>query len=198
VSPDPAHPTPEQHRGLETLLQEAPVAYLGLVESPPGNEAAGRPYVVPVNFAYVDCSAALDQSRPSPTSGGAPGEGTQAPPEHANDRFSPRLFFHTGVGRKTRALAKNPHICVAVTGDVSFSAGLRPCEDGFHYRSALVWGRARLLEGREDRLAALGAIVAKYDPQAVGRPFDERDFAQTQVYEVSVDTISYKERPRPA
>jgi nitroimidazol reductase NimA-like FMN-containing flavoprotein (pyridoxamine 5'-phosphate oxidase superfamily) len=154
--------------------------------------------VVPVNFAYVGSSAALDQSRPSPTSGGAPDAETQAPAEPADDRTCPRLFFHTGVGRKTLALAKNPHVCVAVTGDVSFSAGLRPCEDGFHYRSALVWGRARLLEGREDRLVALRAIVAKYDPQAVRRPFGEHDFAQTQVYEVLVDTVSYKERPRPA
>jgi nitroimidazol reductase NimA-like FMN-containing flavoprotein (pyridoxamine 5'-phosphate oxidase superfamily) len=198
VSPDPPHPTPERHNGLEKLLREAPVAHLGLVEGPPSGETASRPYVVPVNFAYVGSPFAGEQSKPSPTPGGAPGQETQAPPEPANDRPFPRLFLHTGVGRKTRALAKNPHVCVAVTSDVSFSAGLRPCEDGFDYRSALVWGRARLLESREDRLAALGAIVAKYDPQAVGRPFDERDFAQTQVYEVSVDTVSYKERPRPA
>ena len=196
MSTDATRPTPERRGGAEKLLQEAAVAYLGLVERPPDGETAGSPYVVPVNFAFCGSLPSDEARAPSGTMGATLGDATERPPAAETDRPAARLLLHTGIGRKTRALAENPHVCLAITGDVSFSAGSKPCEDGFDYRSVLVWGRARLLESREDRVAALRKIVAKYDPQAVDRAFDEQDFEQTQVYEVTIDTLSYKEQPR--
>jgi len=171
VNTDTSPPAPRSWADAEPLLQSAPVAYMAVVEHPGDGSTDSLPYVVPVNFACHKASPEGDFS------------GT-------------RLFFHTGVGRKTRALARDPHVCFAVTTDVSFAAGDTPCEDGFYYRSVLIWGRAKPLEDREDRLAALRKIVAKYDPKAAELPFDEHDFAQTQVYEVTIDDVSYKERPR--
>jgi uncharacterized protein len=148
------------------VLREAPVAFLGLVDD--------GPYVVPINFAYED---------PNDRGGGES-------PAHG------RIVFHSGAGRKSNALAKDPRACLIVTVGIALERGSTPCEDGFTYRSALVQGRALLLETREDREAALRTIVAKYDPDAALLPFDEDDFERTLVYAVAIETISYKERPR--
>jgi nitroimidazol reductase NimA-like FMN-containing flavoprotein (pyridoxamine 5'-phosphate oxidase superfamily) len=107
-----------------------------------------------------------------------------------------RLYIHTGEGRKSAALCQNQRVCVAITGDVAFDPGPTPCEDGFSFRSLLVEGRATLLEDVNDRERALRAIVAKYDPDAAGGAFEETVFAETLVYAVHIETISYASRPR--
>ncbi len=105
------------------------------------------------------------------------------------------IYFHTGEGRKTAALAADPRVCLAVTAGAAFIRGDSPCRDGFSYRSLLVWGRARRIDGAAAREAALRAIVAKYDPDAAGRPFGDKDFAQTVLYEVTIEVASYKQEP---
>jgi len=59
----------------------------------------------------------------------------------------------------------------------------------------LLSGRAALLEDAREREEALRAIVGKYDPQAASSPFAEDVLAQTLIYAVEVETLSYKERP---
>ena len=130
------------------------------------------PYVVPMNFAY-------DPGDPS-----APGTAAD------------RLLLHTGAGRKTAALAEDPRVCVALTADAAYKQGPAPCDDGFAFRAVLVEGRAILLEDAAEREAALRAIVAKYDPGAAGAPFDEAVLAETLVYAVVIESMSYKQRPR--
>jgi hypothetical protein len=196
MSTDTAPPTPQDRERAEELLQKEAVAFMGLVERSPDGDTAGMPYVVPVNFAFCGSFASDEVRTAGGTVGAALGDETDRSPDAETDRPLARLLFQTGIGRKTRALVENPYVCLAVTADVSFSAGPKPCEDGFDYRSVLIWGKAKLLESREDRAAGLRKIVAKYDPQAVDRAFDEQDFEQTQVYEVTIDTLSYKEQPR--
>ena len=148
------------------VLNEAPVGFLGLVDD--------GPYVVPINFAYEEPDDPdVDQN---------PARG--------------RILFHGGAGKKSGALAKDPRVCLAVTAGAVPKRGPTPCEDGFIFKSALVWGKAMLLRDREDRYAALRAIVAKYDPDAAALPFDEGDFERTLVYAIAIETVSYKERPR--
>jgi len=151
----------------EALLREAPFAYVAMVDDT-------GPYVVPMNFAY------------EPKSGATPSE----------DRATGLLYIHTSAGRKTAALAQDPRVCIAITAEPAFSRGAGPCNDGFTYRSALVRGRAARLESRDERDKALRTIVEKYDPEAAAVPFDEDDFAQALVYAISIETITYKERPR--
>ncbi len=128
---------------------------------------SGAPYVVPMNFAY----------QPGRSDAG-------------------RLYLHTGAGRKTSALAKNPKVCVAITADAAFLQGASPCEDGFTFRSVVAEGTAALLEDREEREAALRAIVSKYDPEAASMAFDEAVLVQTLIYAVTIETVSYRELPR--
>jgi uncharacterized protein len=167
MSTAPRPLSPAEVRRATELLQSATFSYLAMVE------AAG-PYVLPLNFAYI------------------------APPDQAESpgRLEGHIYFHTGTGRKTAALAQDPRVCLAFTGEVAFEQGETPCGDGFSFRSLLVWGEARQIEAREQREAALHWIVAKYDPGGAETAFDEADLAQTLVYEVSIAAASFKERPR--
>jgi nitroimidazol reductase NimA-like FMN-containing flavoprotein (pyridoxamine 5'-phosphate oxidase superfamily) len=161
-----------QAAAAEQLLLTAPFGYLAMSE-PPGT-GTGSPYVVPLNFAYVAGDGASARSgRPEPDG---------------------RVYFHTGEGRKTRALAADPRACLALTAAVGFEQGAGPCDDGFSYRSLLVWGRVRRLEDAAEREAALRAIVAKYDPEAAGTPFDEGVFSRTLLFELIIEATGYKER----
>ena len=166
--------TPEQRRDADAVLRQASVAYLALVEETPGDRG-GSPYVVPVNFAYEGSAV--------PSAGDAPRDPAA------------RLLFHTGAGRKTRALARNPKVCLAVTTDTAFATGPTPCEDGFTYRSVLVWGQAARLDDQKEREQALRTIVAKYDPEAAAGALDPRHLAKTMIFAVTVDTVGYKARP---
>jgi nitroimidazol reductase NimA-like FMN-containing flavoprotein (pyridoxamine 5'-phosphate oxidase superfamily) len=130
------------------------------------------PYVVPLNFAYAE------------NEGGPAGE------------LHGRVYFHTGEGRKTDALAADPRVCLSVTDCVVFHQGDSPCADGFSFQSLLVWGDARLIEEGDRRETALRAIVGKYHPEAAGAPFDEAVLARTLIYEVAIESAGFRERPR--
>jgi nitroimidazol reductase NimA-like FMN-containing flavoprotein (pyridoxamine 5'-phosphate oxidase superfamily) len=152
------------------VLREAAYGHLAVTE-------ADGPYLVPVNFAFVE-------------TGPGPGAGPSALGDAAG-----RVYFHTGEGRKTAALASDPRVCLAVTDGVTFLQGDDPCADAFAYRSVLVWGEARRIEDAAEREAALRAIVAKYDPAAASMPFGETHFARTLLYEIVIETVSYKQEP---
>jgi nitroimidazol reductase NimA-like FMN-containing flavoprotein (pyridoxamine 5'-phosphate oxidase superfamily) len=175
----PANLTAEEWDKALELLRTAEVAYLALVDG-------GRPYVVPLNFAYVPGEAAC---------GGAPGAPDTGPVTAADAAAATgRLVFHTGPGRKSAALAADARVCVAVTNGGSFVQGDTPCQDGFAFRSVLIEGRAALLRDATERDGALWAIVAKHDPTGVAKPFDGAVLARTLVYAVEIETLGYRER----
>jgi len=106
------------------------------------------------------------------------------------------LVFHTGPGKKSDALAADDRVCLAVVENEGLQPGDDPCGDNFVYRSALVYGSARLLLEDGDRERALRAVVAKYHPAGAGQPFRPASFARTLVYSISVRAVTYKQRPR--
>ena len=61
------------------------------------------PYLLPLNFAYVEDERS----------------GHNGP--------KGRIYFHTGEGRKTAALAADPRVCLAITAGVTFEQGDSPC-----------------------------------------------------------------------
>jgi nitroimidazol reductase NimA-like FMN-containing flavoprotein (pyridoxamine 5'-phosphate oxidase superfamily) len=158
---------------VNEVLRTAELAYVAMVE-PAGPHGAARPYVVPMNFAYEPPVAAP--------------AGTPA--------LQGRLLLHTGPGRKVEALARDPRVCVSVTSGEQLHLGATPCNDGYLYQSVMLEGRAVLLTDEPAREAALRAIVAKYDPDAIAKPFKPEVFATTLLYAVEVETMGFKERPK--
>jgi uncharacterized protein len=163
------------------LLHEAAFAYLAMVE-PQG------PYVLPLNFVYVEDGCGAPGSATATSTAAAPAAGSPAG----------RIYFHTGEGRKTAALAADPRVCLAVTAGAAFQQGDNPCADGFSYRSLLLWGQAHPMDDPAEREAALRAIVAKYDPEAATKPLGAAHFAQTMLFEMTIEAASYKQEPAGA
>lgn len=126
-----------------------------------------KPYVVPVNFAYTESD--------DPDSWG-------------------QIFFHSGPGRKTEALATDPRICLAVLAGTNLYKGKQPCNDSFNYRSVLVEGKATLINAPQEKQQALRTIVTKYDPEAIHQPFNEQVFSKTLVYSISIETLNFKKK----
>ncbi len=103
-----------------------------------------------------------------------------------------RLYFHSArEGRKIEIIEENPNVCFEVDVDQEFVPGKTPCGWTTKYRSVIGWGRARLLEGAEEKKKALDVIVGHY---AHG-PFEYAEAAveKVAVIEVEVERLTGKQ-----
>jgi nitroimidazol reductase NimA-like FMN-containing flavoprotein (pyridoxamine 5'-phosphate oxidase superfamily) len=103
-----------------------------------------------------------------------------------------RLYFHSArEGRKIEIIAENPSVCFEVDVDQEVVAGDTPCDWTTKYRSVIGWGRARLLEGAEEKKKALDVILGHY---AHG-PFEYAEAAvdKVAVIEVQVESLTGKQ-----
>jgi uncharacterized protein len=104
-----------------------------------------------------------------------------------------RAYLHGGPGRKADLLTSDPRVCLSVASEVELTRGADACGDNFRYRSALVFGRMRLLEDDQEREAALRAIARKYDPAAAEQEFRPEMLARTLVYVLDAAEVTFKE-----
>lgn len=115
-------------------------------------------------------------------------------------RVSDRLLIHgSQASRMLRALEKGIDVCVTVT----LIDGLVLARSAFHhsmnYRSVVVFGRATLIERREEKLAALLALSEHIIPRRwhdVREP-TESELQQTTVLWLPLDEASAKIRSGP-
>lgn len=65
-----------------------------------------------------------------------------------------RILIHTsGRGNKIEAVTKNPAVCFEID---------ESCEDERRLKSVIVFGKASIIQNREEKLEALRALVEKY------------------------------------
>ncbi len=115
-------------------------------------------------------------------------------------RLGERLFIHgSQASRMLRTLGQGIEVCVTVT----LIDGLVLARSAFHhsmnYRSAVVFGRATVVEEREEKLAALRALSEHMIPgrwDDVRAP-DERELQLTTVLSLPLDEASAKVRTGP-
>ena len=115
-------------------------------------------------------------------------------------RIEDRLVLHgSTANRMLRALAAGAPACVTVT----LLDGLVLARSAFHhsmnYRSVVVLGIARAIEGREEKRAALLAIVEHVAPgrSAEARPPSDAEVDGTLVVALPVEEASAKVRSGP-
>lgn len=135
----------------------------------------GRPYSVPVNFGYI-----VDETD----------EGKKL-----------SVFFHgAGEGKKVSALRDDPGISFSAHSKVSISGGdehpSKPCNWSCFFESVIGFGRARFLEGKEEKARGLDAIMLH---NGYKLPFGVRTIAynmmtlaHTAVVQIEVDEITGK------
>lgn len=103
-----------------------------------------------------------------------------------------KIYFHCAKsGHKLDAIAKNNKVSFCVVDKNQ----IVPEEYTSYFRSAIVFGQARILEQEEEKLAALKKLALKYSPeQAEGIDTEiESQFKQVVMVEISIDHMSGKE-----
>ena len=112
-------------------------------------------------------------------------------------RIGDTLYLHGSTG--ARSLRAGGEVCVTVT----LVDGLVLARSSFHHslnhRSAMVYGVPRVVEDREEALAAMRALTEQFAPgrwDAVRRP-SAKELAATRVLALSLEEASVKVRTGP-
>lgn len=113
--------------------------------------------------------------------------------------YREKIYFHSNPnGRKIANLVANPRVCFQVDDEATVLARPRACNFTVHYYSVIVSGTARVVEEPELRLAALQALVNKYDPQGTVPPLtmEELDKDSLAIVEISPEVVSGADHAR--
>ena len=103
------------------------------------------------------------------------------------------LYFHCAAeGKKTEALRKDPRLCI------SFVGSDQPLKDKFTtlFESAVVRGKASLVEDEAEKIHALRLLCEKLTPANMPA-FDkaiERSLARTAVWRVNMEEVTAKRK----
>lgn len=101
------------------------------------------------------------------------------------------LYFHSSKkGRKMdalrRAMASGARVAFSAAVDLEMKTGDMACQYGYTFRGVLGSGRARLVEGRDEKIAALNTLMRKYGGRDTF-PYDEKILGVTEVVAIDVD-----------
>ena len=106
-----------------------------------------------------------------------------------------RLYFHTArAGEKIEDIKRDPRVCFEADLPIALvqSRG-EPCKAKYLYRSVIIKGRARIVEGRDEQLAALRMLMEKYQPGGGYGAFLEEKLLITGVVCIDIEEITGKE-----
>jgi len=109
------------------------------------------------------------------------------------------LYFHTApAGRKLEILAENDRVCFELEGECRIEPASTPCRWSMSYRSVIGFGRAHLVDDRDDKQRALDVIMDHYagpQPGVVSERYIYRNqvLDETAVIEVVIDTMTGKQ-----
>jgi nitroimidazol reductase NimA-like FMN-containing flavoprotein (pyridoxamine 5'-phosphate oxidase superfamily) len=128
---------------------------------------------------------------------GFPGP-TVIPTTHV--RVGDTLYLHgSAASHMLRTLATGAEICVCVTLVDALVLARAAMHHSVNYRSVVLFGRARAVEDRGEKLAALAALVDHVVPgrSAACRPPNEKELIATMVIAVPIAEASAKIRTGP-
>ncbi len=114
--------------------------------------------------------------------------------------YRERIYYHGNPrGRKMREIAANPKVCFQADDEAVILPRERACDFTAHYYSVQVFGTARVVTEPAVRLAALQALVAKYDPEGRTPPLASLEMApdKVAVVEITPAQISGVDHARP-
>ena len=108
-------------------------------------------------------------------------------------RVEENIYFHCAkAGEKYEALLKNPNVCLACVGDVN----VVPQRFTTEYESAIVKGKATLVESDDEKIMALKVLCQRYTPSNMSQ-FDSAinaSLERTAIFKISIDEITGKRK----
>ena len=115
-------------------------------------------------------------------------------------RVGDQLYLHgSAASHMLRTLAGCVEICVAVTLLDALVLARSAMHHSVNYRSVILFGRARAVEDRTEKLAALAALIDHAVPNrsAACRPPNDKELAATLVIALPIAEASAKARSGP-
>ena len=114
------------------------------------------------------------------------------------DQAGHRLIFHSNIAGRTRAnIERHPEVCAEVSEMGRLLPSNVALEFSLQYRSVIVFGKAYLIEDRNEQREVLHKLIAKYfggmQIDKDYRPATDDELRQTSVYEIRIESWSGKE-----
>jgi len=109
------------------------------------------------------------------------------------------LYLHGSVASRSLASAPRTTICVTVTHVDGLVLARSVFEHAVNYRSAMIYGRPRLVADRDEKLAGLRSLAEHIVPgqwDYARRP-NKKELAQTSLLALSLEEASVKIRRGP-
>jgi hypothetical protein len=112
-------------------------------------------------------------------------------------RIGPELHIHGSVGSAMlTALAEGGHACITITLLDALVLAKTALHHSANYRSVVVFGRGRVVEDRDDKLASLAALLEKIERgrSRACRPPNDKELKMTRVVALPLTEASAKIR----
>lgn len=107
--------------------------------------------------------------------------------------FNGCIYFHCAknAGLKLENIGNNANVCFTVVGKTE----LLPAKFSTRYESAILFGKARIL-AESEKTEPLLKLIEKYSPDFMeaGRKYVEKSASQTDIVEISIESITGKGR----
>lgn len=118
----------------------------------------------------------------------------------AYGRLDDTLYLHGSTGNRTLMVADGGPVCVTVTHLDGLVCARSVFHHSMNYRSAMVYGTARILTDEDERIAALRVIVDNMIPGRwdASRAPTRKEMAATAVLALPLAEASVKIRTGPA
>ena len=106
--------------------------------------------------------------------------------------YEGKIYFHCAPqGRKIENMKANPKVCFQMDEHRLVPSSV-PCDFTMHYRSALVFGKVRLLVDPKEKLKVLKVMMDKYDTTKLAKTLDEAEIHRVEVGEIIIEEIRGK------
>lgn len=102
-----------------------------------------------------------------------------------------KIYFHcAGEGHKLDAIKAEPKVSFTVVG----ADDIKPIEFTTYYKSVICFGKAKVVESDEEKMAALKVIAGKYSGEfpKEGLEHIEKYWAQTSVVVIDIEHMTAK------
>ena len=137
------------------IISRCEIIRLGLVDD-------GKPYVVPLNFAYEE-------------TGGQVG-----------------FVFHSALeGRKIDIMKKNPHVCFEMDCSFKITRNAELSKWSTEYESVMGYGDIEVIVNDDERKYAMDLLVKRYGYEGVPK-YSPQIFAKTAMYKLAVCELTGK------
>ena len=123
---------------------------------------------------------------------GADGAPTVKPLNFAYD--DGKIYFHGArEGEKIEDIRRDPRVCFEIDVALGYvPARQQGCQATYRYESVIVRGTARIIERHEERLAALDALMRKYQPEGDYGAYVDEKLALTRVVCIDIKEMTGK------